>query len=198
MSLKIMEIGVSDFIKALSKVKSLHWDPYLIEVKHFFFFGFIFYYYKWLNTSSWTSNNIVVVQCLHNATGSIDSNLPMFHNLTFLNFHVNSCRWLPHFAVLVFHKICYAQMMKCLFIFWMIKVTTVSSVVRKTSFVIVFRKMLTSLKGEKSLMRQAHERPAPLKGSSLTTFLYIYHWKTFHFVGLKRVHVWARICWTYP
>ena len=112
-----MEIGVSDFIKALSKVKSLHWDPYLIEVKHFFFFGFIFYYYKWLNTSSWTSNNIVVVQCLHNATGSIDSNLPMFHNLTFLNFHVNSCRWLPHFAVLVFHKICYAQMMKCLFFF---------------------------------------------------------------------------------
>ena len=67
----------------------------------------------------------------------------------------------------------------------MIKVTTVSSVVRKTSFVIVFRKMLTSLKGEKSLMRQAHEIPALLKGSALTTFLYIYHWKTFHFVGLK-------------
>ena len=66
----------------------------------------------------------------------------------------------------------------------MIKVTTVSSVVRKTSFVIVFRKMLTSLKGEKSLMHQAHEIPTPLKGSSLTTFLYIYHWK-FHFVGLK-------------
>ena len=47
--------------------------------------------------------------------------------------------------------------------------------------------MLTSLKGKKSLMCQAYEIPAPLEGSSLTTFLYVYHWKTFHFVGLKGI-----------
>ena len=50
--------------------------------------------------------------------------LPMFHNLAFLNFHVGACLWhvLPHLlhlapnlAVLVFEKVCYAQMMKYLF-----------------------------------------------------------------------------------
>ena len=68
-----------------------------------------------------------------------------------------------------------------------VAVAMVSSVVRKTSFVIAFRKMLMSLKGEKSLMRLAHEIPAPLKGSSLMTFLYVYRRKTFHFIGLKGI-----------
>ena len=61
------------------------------------------------------------MQCLCYAT---ELDLPMFHNLAFLNFQVGACLWhvLPHLlhrapnlAVLVFEKVCYAQMMKCLF-----------------------------------------------------------------------------------
>ena len=63
----------------------------------------------------------VVVQCLCYTT-KLDS--PMFHNLAFLYLKAEACLWrvlplllhrAPNLAVLVFEKVCYAQMMKCLF-----------------------------------------------------------------------------------
>ena len=63
----------------------------------------------------------MVVQCLCFAT-KLDP--PMFHNLAFLYFEAEARLWhvlprllhrAPNLAVLVFEKVCYAQMMKCLF-----------------------------------------------------------------------------------
>ena len=63
----------------------------------------------------------VVVQCLHYA---IKLDPPMLHNLASLYFKADACLWhvlprllhrAPNLAVLVFEKVWYAQMMKCLF-----------------------------------------------------------------------------------